>query len=123
MAISISSELRECLALFEAFRKLGYKAEDIYFMLNTNNGCHTAHMVLRAEGKEFVCDAGSVKGTPDEIQEQWRRAGNWWNSTTEENREAVWRGSHVFKNKMDFLMALHTKGFKSSEKTLSREAL
>lgn len=107
----IKKQFQECLACFEAFRKLGYKADDIYFMLSGDENAYEAHMVLMAEDKKFVCDVGPMGGSSEQINTAWEEAVDWWNTTTEENRRAVWFQSHVFKNKLDFLMALHAKGF------------
>lgn len=117
--------LRECLAYHEAFRKLGFSSDDIYFMCEDkpSSGLYRRiWMVLKSEEKEFICAAGEVLGNPGDIRDEWCRVSEWWNETTDANRRTIWVNSHVFSTKFDFTMALIRKGFTLFDKGFGLES-
>jgi hypothetical protein len=119
MITDIKPEYQECLGIFEAFRKLGYKSDDIYFVSAIGGDHITVYIMLKAEGKEFTCVVGPMEGSREEIEKGWVHASNWWNTTTDSNRREVWLNSGVYKHKFDFLMALHAKGFTPADNKLN----
>lgn len=101
----------ECLAIFEAFRRLGYPADKIFFVCFSD----AVVMSLRHEGLEFavrVDDFDGHQATCEEIVETWNRAAVAWNGElTESDRLDIWDNSKVKKSATAFVVLMQTAGF------------
>ncbi len=93
-----------CLAVYEAFRRFGFKPEEIFFDnrvrgtpgqagVGTMQSC--VGMTLRSQGKEFVtncghrCDPGFL--SDDELLEIWNHhSGRWNTGMTTDARMRIW---------------------------------
>jgi hypothetical protein len=91
---------------------MGYKAEDIYFVMSGKGEVISLHMMLKTDGKEFLGSVGHLKGSREEVQKGWEEASAWWNTTTEPNRKKLWMNSFICKNSVQFVVAMIEKGFK-----------
>lgn len=104
-----------CLAVYEAFRRFGFKPEEVFFDLRISD--RTTHqpcvgMTLRTQGKEFVSNCG-IRVDPaylsdDELLDLWNHhAGKWNTGMTPQMRQDIWQR----KMPMEMLlsMALHLK--------------
>ena len=69
---ALPSAYREALAFFEAFRRCGFSADDLYLGCVNNDGLVQVSLVLRTQGKEATAVAGFVQGTCDTIETTWR---------------------------------------------------
>ena len=104
---------REALATFEAFRRLGFAADDIFFepLLDPTTKQKVYAVALHTQGKVFSVAVGLLDdGLPDRMA----AAAAWWNAQEPQNRfcERIWEGSHVRANAVDLLVVLHQRGFK-----------
>ncbi len=98
----------ELLCLHEIFRKLGYPSEDLFVMASGNG--QVQFMMVRHE-KKFVVDIMRVKD-PHELLDEWKLAATWWNAatTSEDERDAIYRGGKGFAEKEKLLQALAARG-------------
>jgi hypothetical protein len=119
MPAEIKPEYRQCLGFFEAFRRLGYKPDNIYFSMSGTGNALGISMVLVEEGRQFVCAVGRLEGTREEIEKGWEEASTWWNTTTEADREKNWLNSFVHNNSFSFMAALLAKGFTPANNRLN----
>jgi hypothetical protein len=109
--LELEQYLLEALSYFEAFRRLGFRSDDIYLAIGGREAPVIVQIVLQAQGKSFSCNVAVVPKSRDEVQAAWKMAAEIWNTAAEEERKMVWRKSHVLRNSVDFLAALISKGF------------
>lgn len=118
-------EIREALAIFEAFRRLGFQSDDLYMepALDPQNADpETGAMpvalgvVLKTQGKEFCVCAG-LRSFPDNetMMRAVQAAGAWWNGLAHQpgghkQAEKLWNESKIVCQTVDFLMAIIGKG-------------
>ncbi|MDD5008554.1 MAG: hypothetical protein PHC68_09200 [Syntrophorhabdaceae bacterium] len=104
---------RECLAFFEALRRLGFSSDDIYFMVA---GAETPKkqltIVLRTQSKEFVIIAGELSEDPDKIRETWIELANKLSSgqIDQEELNSSWRQSAARQHAGMFVASILAKG-------------
>lgn len=110
--------LRECLAVFEALRRCGFSADDIYFTkaIAKNTGRLNAGIQLQAQGLKYTVTCGELKMPDRDLIAAWQAACAWWKSGAGgKNPDGPWRqlweASFVYKHKVDFLATLISKGF------------
>ena len=104
--------LRELLAVFEAWRKLGFTSDQIYALpeaIAPDAGLVPA-LVLRAQGRQFIITA-PAPFPKAEFVDAWIKAAEAWNKGTDEERDVVWRGSVVYKHAVPLVTAMIAKGF------------
>lgn len=95
--------IANCLMLHEMFRKLDFPAENIFVVLYKAG----FGVCLKDNGKEFnvlISPTAVVAG------EEWTEAANWWNSTTDQERQIVWNELAIPPVKISVLEALAMKG-------------
>lgn len=105
--------VKEALGYFEAFRRLGYPPEDIYFAVSGPAG--HAHSVLRSQGLQFICNTGILPAkywTQEASAALWKEAAEMWNTVQNSERMSIWNFSHAKQNATGMLVALHEKGFR-----------
>lgn len=111
--------VKEALGYFEAFRRLGFPADDIYFALGPKGQAQT---ILRSQGLQFACDVGflpKVYHTEKAAGALWAEASTLWNEAEDAETKAIWESSHARSNAIPFLVALHEKGFRFLDKDLN----
>lgn len=108
--------LRECLAAFEAYRRLGYQADDI-FMIRGANGLF---MQLKEGAKEFIVAGGMWRGTDDQLMKLWTECCAAWNGGfNEAQKQEIWEASFVRQNSVALVAAMKVKGFDIGRRDLN----
>ena len=112
MTQSLAIVLRECLAIFETMRKLGFASDDIYFAMQPGPRKSTEIlMVLRAQGLEFGAVAGYVNERSREtITEEWCRRAAEWNALPGTEAQRRWNESEARKGAVEMIAAMVAKG-------------
>lgn len=109
--------LREAFALHQAFRRLGFPASALFFLVATCDLCHPydgAHVKLAWEGKVFITCTGRARGwSGKKLVARWRQMVDAQVSLTEDEWTAVWTGSDVHKKGVDLATALLVKGIRA----------
>ncbi len=101
---------REAVAVHEAFRRLGFKSEDLYFRMANVNQVFIQWLGKNNENFSVVC--GEVDGDKEHVFQLWTDlvksivSGDF----PEESLQQIFNESHIFKNSVGFLTALHRKG-------------
>jgi len=100
--------LQEALAVHEAYRRLGFAAEDIYISQQNGN----LFCILKTQGKDFVICVGALAECElEELTELWGAATYLWNEVAPEaERQALWENSCILHDATGFVMALTEKG-------------
>lgn len=99
--------LKECLAVWEALRTLGFQAKDIYLLVTPDS----VGIEFDAKGERHAILAGKCSLPADEIQRQWLDLAQWWNAVaTHAEKEDLWLKSKVGQDPMPLLSALVVKG-------------
>jgi hypothetical protein len=104
---------REALAAFEALRKCGFTADDIYFLVaGPDEGPLDVAVVLRAQGKELTVTCGAVEDTVKNAYAIWRLMAERLSSGgyTQAELDQNWQASMVYRDKVGFATALMCKG-------------
>jgi hypothetical protein len=105
----IHPALREALGIHEGLRRLGYPAGDIFVGLNDR----LVLVILKANGKDFTCEAGIMDGvTNEEFASAWAAAVTTWNdgSLPTGDMERIFKNSIAGSQSVTFLLALVQKG-------------
>ena len=98
----------EALCAHEAFRKLGFSPDDIYFRPRHDK----LFVTVQRGGKEFNFDVGPHQRTMHALIEEWKPAAKWWNEHPDrEALKAMYEQSNVRRNVVGLIAALHAKGF------------
>lgn len=105
--------IKEALAMHEAFRRLGFSADDIFCVYYQEQ----IAIELHTQGKEFVVTCGNHDFPEEKFPELWKRACALWNGTepgmTGTTREIIYRGSELMKGGhigIQLIGALQAKG-------------
>lgn len=99
--------IREALAVFEMYRRLGFSSEKIFFVERTFNG-EVGVQVKDERGTTFTAEVGS---TYPEALVDWQKAATSWNDITRESdRQAVYRGSNIIVRGAEMILAMRQKG-------------
>ena len=117
---SFSEDIRECWAVHQTLRRLGFLSDNIYISIGKDIRYPEAEaclfVVLKAQGKEFTVTVGVY---PKETQadfavDMWTDFVNLANNGEfdKKNLDEIYESSHVFKNCVQFVLALHGKGIK-----------
>jgi len=111
----ISPTMRAFLGGREGFRKLGFRAEDLYCALHMSVRFRvlSCFVKLMAQDKEFNLEVGSVEDA-DEFQEEYKRVAVAINAgeLPESDQDRIWQESEAHTNAFAFVMALRNKGFR-----------
>jgi hypothetical protein len=112
--------IKECWAIHEALRTLGFAAEDIYVVKgqSAQHGFNPPafFVVLKAQEREFVVTVGLYESEQllDEAIEQWTEFATRFNDSEfeEKDMQEIFESSNVGRNKTQFVVALLSKGLK-----------
>lgn len=102
---------REAYGVFEAFRRLGFNPNEIFFCMNKHG---QVWIELHSQGKEFIAHVGDMPGVePDEIERGWNDLclAIVDYTISDEDMETVWKESKAFKDSISLLASLKAKGF------------
>lgn len=103
---------REALAAWEAYRRLGFEAEEITFVVQPYDTHNGILMQLNTQNKTFAYGCGGVIDKPENIHGVWQHIGTIWNEKlTEKQRHKIYLESKVRKQAVQLLIALNQKGF------------
>lgn len=102
--------LRQALGCFEGFRRLGFEADDIFFIYASRQ--LELFCVLKTQDKEFSINCGPLRMTQREWEATVTVATHAINTglMPEEDLQRIWSESMVFKKSMEFLLVLKAKG-------------
>lgn len=107
--------INEMLATHELFRKMGFKADDLFVRFGANG---EMQFELRNQKAEFAINivGGDSILQPDgrlweQLRDEWQRAVDWWNGDAPEfERHTLYNGSTIRKEAVGIIMALKNKG-------------
>lgn len=105
----IPSVYQQALALFEAFRRFGFSAEDIYV---ASDSAGVLAVLLKTQGQQFVAPVGHVD--LNDWEASWTavvealRSG----ALSDADLEEIWQESLVRKHGPELLLALYKKGIR-----------
>lgn len=99
--------IQEALCVFEAFRRLGFQADDIYMVHDD----HGMGILLKSGGREFNVRVGEVPVSGPKLGALWEQAAEAWNSAPQHEIDALWRKSAVLRNGTGLCSALILHGF------------
>ena len=114
--------IRECWAVHQAFRALGFAPEEIYVAIG-KDARHpqfeaALFVVLRAQGKEFLVtlDGYASEAAAEAAVNQWEAFATFSNDGTfdEGVLKVIYDTSNVIQNKVEFITALYNKGIRPS---------
>lgn len=104
----LSATVVSALAAHEAFRRLGFKPEEIFVALNVGR----MMVSLRRGDRVFNLMAGPYPGDYAEFMDEWDAAVEGWNgSMTDVERQRIWSTSEVRARSAEIVIALALKGF------------
>lgn len=107
----MEASLNNALAAFEAFRRLGFPSDNLFFIQDEKS----VFMALELPDKHFTIYCGPKNGTKDEVVEAWQKKAEAWNHTmTPDEREAIWTGSFISMNCSSLITGMLKKGFQLS---------
>lgn len=106
--------LREALATFNALRRLGFLAEDIYFHIGSAvQGAHQVCIVLKTQEKQFVVDLGFIQADREKIAAAWNELAEACQDQQidSEQLSRMWQQSAIYNDPAALVTALINKGF------------
>lgn len=107
---AITPVLREALAAFEVWRKMGYPAEQIFFACDRDG---YIAMILRPDKVTFTYACGRTKMTREEATAAWAKAAEIWNTgLTGDERKHIYESSYIRKNVVGLLAGMTRKGLR-----------
>lgn len=113
--VPLDTAIDTCLALFEAFRRLGIPSEAIFFatdVLHPDAGPGVGPgMVVRHHGREFIASAGSVAESSREQVARWLIRAKDWIDTDDATRDLIYDRGMLPINRVGLTLALVAKGF------------
>jgi len=125
----INPSIREWLFTFEAFRRLGFGSEDIFFecqpqgrVLMADNtmieaGKPIIQCVLVTQGKRFAVTLEPVDIPAELIHTAFEAASKLWNeSDFDEETDRMWRQSLACQRGLQLIMAIQAKGIQIPER-------
>lgn len=110
----ISPILRKFIGSREAFRRLGFSADDLYFAISPSarlKGAIGGFVKLLTQGKEFVLELGPVEGNSDGLIAEYKRFCAAQDKVSQADMDRMWQESEPFQDKAGFVLALLAKGF------------
>lgn len=111
----ISPTLRAFIGGREAFRKMGFKADDLYCNISMSMRFRRlmCFVQLKAQNNVFNLEVGPVENEAA-FGEEYRRVAIALNAgeIPQEDLDRIWQESEVYQNPLGFTSALLGKGFK-----------
>lgn len=106
----IHAALRQALGCYEGFRRLGFSADDLFFIYASKQ--LELFCVLRTQGKEFSINCGPMRVT----QKQYEAMS--YNATVavndgdmpEEDLQRIWTESFVYQQPLECMLRIKAKG-------------
>jgi hypothetical protein len=111
----ITPTMRRWLGGREAFRKMGFSADDLYCTTARSarfNGRLSAFVELQAQGKTFLLECGEIESEQafaDEYQRVCAAANS--GELSQDDADRIWRESEPYQDKLGFTLAVVGKGF------------
>jgi hypothetical protein len=110
--------VKECWAVHQALRALGFKPEDIYVALGKDAmrplSTIALFVVLRVEGKEFIVTLAvyDSEAEAEVTLTLWSAFVDLFNDQIFDDvvMDDIYEGSNVIQNKVAFIVALQNKG-------------
>lgn len=125
--LDLSTSMRECLALFEMWRTVGYSSDEIFISISEPlkdpepvRGLTQVMMVLKWKSKEFSYNIAMVKEDKKEVAEAYRRAAEMWNNGTQRERSEILNSSNARRQAVMLLTKMAEKGFPVSKSAMRR---
>ena len=114
---TLPQAVKEALGYYEAFRRLEFPSDDIYFAVDAT--CLTqVHLIT--QGKTFRCDVGRIPArykSKKAVGKLWKSVCEAWNSGKQQKTmDSIWNFSHAKLNAMGLLMTLGEKGIRWNPK-------
>lgn len=111
----ISHSVRLFFGAREFFRKLGFKADDLFFIPAKSAEDGTIHIfcTLRTQDKVFDVDCGQAEKDAEEMLKEYADVGEAINShvMSDADLRRIWDESGIPEHTVEFLAALVGKGF------------
>lgn len=111
----ISPTLRAFIGGREAFRKMGFKAEDLFcfISMSARHRVLTCFVQLKAQNNVFNLEVGPVADEAG-FGEEYTRVAEAINKgeVPQADLDRIWQESEVYNNPLGFTKALLGKGFK-----------
>ena len=121
----INPVLRRVLGCFEGFRKVGFRADDLYCEPARSPGLPAGQLAvfitLKTQGQEFRIECGQWdESAVDDLRVQWRATCQAVNAdeVPQADMDRIWQESVIFADSVGFVLALGRKGIRPP-KTLS----
>ena len=115
----IPEPIRHVLGCFEGYRRVGFRAEDIYCEPAPTRGLPDGQIAvfatLKAQGKEFRVECGQWSEKDIEaLHEVWKRTCDAVNSgqVSQIDLDRIWLEGPIYGNVVGFMMALAAKGIR-----------
>lgn len=102
---------RDCFAVHEAFRRLGFDAEQLFVGFGEVSGrADVLHIQLQAQGKTFTVIVGLLPGAERaDVFATWQVFALSVAGMREEDLQGFWNDAPF--SRADLVFALHAKGF------------
>jgi hypothetical protein len=110
----ISKTMRMFIGNREAFRKLGFSADDLYCQIAKslrNYGVLSCFLVLKTQNSEFLVECGEIRNSKD-FELEYKRACDALNSRklSEKDLEQIYLECEAFQKGSDLIAAIMLKG-------------
>lgn len=98
---------RDALAHFEAFRRLGFSADDIFFGFGEVSGePDVMHLQLKTQGQEFTVSIAQIPGaTYEQVTKTWEQVAGLLPVASEAEMLACWDG-HLLGSSLEYFAML-----------------
>ena len=110
----ITPTMRAFVGGREAFRKMGFRPEDLYceIAMSALSGVLSCFVSLKAQGKRFSLEVGPIRD-PDAFEREYKRVAKAINAgeVSQEDLDRIWQESEPFQRRVDFVAAVIAKGF------------
>lgn len=100
----IPMPFRDALACHQAFRRLGFKSDDIYVLYSDG----FLYMILKTQGKEFNINLGTIEINEIEFPKIWAEIVETFNTGPEQEVLEIWDKS-LIKNNFQLISGLIRK--------------
>jgi len=112
-------EVRECWAVHQVFRSLGFSPDNIYVMLAKDAALleenSSLFVLLRSGTNEFAVTLANYNSEEEakSVMGIWTEFANLSNSRAfdQKTMDEIFDNSHIVRNKVELLLALRDKGF------------
>jgi hypothetical protein len=108
----ISSTMRAFLGAFEGFRKMGFRADDIYCEVawSMRFDVLSCFCKLITQGKTFAFEVGEVEDA-DVFAKEYTRVTTSMREIPQADLDRIWVESEAYRERVHFAAALLAKGF------------